>query len=115
MTMTDLTHLAGRVERAQPNRLAQRDLKVGVALGGKYAVTVHNTEGGRWTVSVQFEGKEGVHAIETARGDTKVWANIEPAITYVQENCKDATSVVVKFGKWELVRVNDAAASPSNR
>ncbi|AIY44203.1 hypothetical protein LT85_p024 (plasmid) [Collimonas arenae] len=105
--MTDLTNAAVRIVCSQPSKLTKRDLEVAASLGGKYSVTVHQTEGGYWTVAVKFEGKGDSFAIETARGDTKAWRNILNAISYAQENFKSATDVFVRVGKWNLARTND--------
>ena len=92
---------------ALPSGFTKRDLKmVGKSLGAQYVVTVHQTQegSGLWTVSLQFEGQEAQHSIETARGDMKVWRNVVSAITFVQENCKFASDVFVVVSGWKLAR-----------
>jgi len=102
--MPELTNVAS----TPPNRLTKRYLEmVGSSLGGKYAVTVHQTREGLWTITLKFEGKDETHTIETARGDMKVWRNIISAISFVQENCKFASDVFVEVGDWKLCRLNE--------
>lgn len=101
--MPDLTNGAP----AQPNGLTTRDLRmVGMSFGSKYVVTIPQTKEGLWTVVVKFEGQGIGHAIETARGNMKVWHNVAGAITFVQENCKLASDVFVEVGGWKLCRLN---------
>lgn len=92
--------------RLPPKRLTKRDLIIGLSLGGNYIVTVHQTNEGLFTISVLFEGKNTSHSIETARGNLKVWRNVQSAILFVQENCKSATNVIVEIGTWKLSRTN---------
>lgn len=106
ITMTDLIKGVTRIAGHQPSRLTKREFEIAISLGGKYTVTVHQTEEGNWGCTVTFEGKNDPHVIGTSRGNTKVWGNILGAILYVQNNFPYATNVFVMIGKWELVRIN---------
>ena len=78
---------------------------LGASLGGNYGVTVKQTQGGFWIVTVKFDVYVVVWVVTTARGDMKVWRNVIGAISFVQENCALATSVFVEVGGWKLSRI----------
>lgn len=109
--MPNLNNVTAGGACVPPSRLTKRDLEmVRSSFGGKYAVTVHQTEEGLWTIAVKFEGKDEAHTIQTARGDTKVWRNFWSVISFVKENCKFATDVFIEIGDWKLARLNKALA-----
>lgn len=86
-------------------KLSKRDLEmIGSSFTGKSFVVIHQTDEGFWTLSIRFDGKEDVHAISTARGETKMWRNFMAVVAFVHENCRFATSVTVEIGTWTLIR-----------
>lgn len=103
------------MHESPPNRhprLTKQYLEVmSIAMGIKYAVTVHETGAGVWAVAVQFDGQGQSQAITTSRGDMKVWRNLIGAISFVQENCKTARDVFIEVGGWRLCRVPSKGAT----
>lgn len=83
--------------------------------GGKYGVTIFETNEGFWSMAVKFEGKKELYSIETSRGVNKVWRHLAGAIGFVQESCPHAHDVFVEIGNWKLSRMegHDAAKSPN--
>jgi hypothetical protein len=99
--MADTTTAAGKQAKLTKSYLAL----LGASLGGNYGVTVKQTQGGFWIVTVKFDGQAEGRAVTTARGDMKVWRNVIGAISFVQENCALASSVFVEVGGWKLSRI----------
>lgn len=101
--MSDTTTAAGKQTKLTKSYLAL----LGTSLGGNYGVTVKLTQGGFWIVTLKFEGHAEAKMVTTARGDMKVWRNVIGAISFVQENCTQASSVYVEVGGWKLSRIEN--------
>ena|ERR1035437_3350138 len=101
----------------QSGKLTKRDLEmVSTMFGGKYGVTIYETNEGLWSMAVKFEGKQELYSIETSRGANKLWRQLAGAIGFVQESCPHAHDVFVEIGNWKLSRVKEHdARKPTNQ
>lgn len=108
--MSDFPQHATEREFTFPRvKLTKRNIEMVASLiGCDYKVTVLQNNVGLWTINVQFDDSTRQIVIETARGDVKVWRNVESAILFVKCNFNVAKEVVVEIGTWTLQRVGAA-------
>lgn len=73
---------------------------------GEYTVRISATKEGFWMVEIIVDETGRTYEVDTTRGMTRGWRQIEQALRFVKESCPNARTVRIEMEDWVLEKTS---------